>query len=60
MEKKIAFSRNGAGSIGGQHAEEFKLIHSYLHVLTSLQVDQGPPCKTRHTETNRKETGEDP
>ena len=22
-------------------------------------MDQGPPCKTRHTETNRKETGED-
>ena len=59
MEKKIAFSTNGAGSIGGRHAEECKLIHSYL-VLSSTKVDQGPPHKARHTETNRKETEEDP
>ena len=31
--KKIVFSTNGAGSIGGQHAEECKLIRSYLLVL---------------------------
>ena len=34
-EKKIAFSTNGADSTGGQHAGEFKLIHSYLLVLSS-------------------------
>ena len=28
-------SINGAGSIGGQHAEECELIHSYLLVLSS-------------------------
>ena len=33
--KKIVFSTNGAGSIGGQHAEKCKLIHSYLLVLSS-------------------------
>jgi hypothetical protein len=31
--KKIAFSTNGAGTTGGDHVEEFKLIHSYLLVL---------------------------
>ena len=33
--KKIDFSTNGAGSSGGQHAEEYKLIHSYPLVLSS-------------------------
>jgi hypothetical protein len=33
--KKTAFSTNGAGSIGGQHVEECKLIHSYLPVKSS-------------------------
>ena len=28
--KKIAFSTNGAGSTGGLHIEEWKLINSYL------------------------------
>ena len=28
--KKTAFSTNGAGSTGGQHVEECKLIHPYL------------------------------
>jgi len=28
--KKIAFSTNGAGSTGGQHVEECKLIHSFF------------------------------
>jgi hypothetical protein len=30
MKKKTAFSINGAGSTGGQHVEEHKLIHTYL------------------------------
>ena len=34
--KKIAFSANGAGSSGVQHAEECKSIHSYLHLLSSV------------------------
>jgi hypothetical protein len=35
VEKKKAFSINGAGLTGGQHAEECKLIHSYLLVQSS-------------------------
>ena len=35
MEKKTAFSINGAGSTGGYHVEECKLIHSYLLVQSS-------------------------
>ena len=59
MEKKIAFSSNGAGSTGGQHAEEWELTYPFLLVLSST-MDQGPPDKARHSEANRKETGEDP
>ena len=33
--KKIVFSTNGAGSIGGQHAEGCESINSYLLVLSS-------------------------
>jgi hypothetical protein len=33
--KKTAFSTSGAGSTGGQHVEECKLIHSYLLVQGS-------------------------
>ena len=33
--KKITFSTNGAGSSGGQHAEECKSIYSYPLVLSS-------------------------
>ena len=58
MGGKIASSTNGAGSTGGQRAKECELIHSYL--LAQRQVDQGPLHKTRHTEGNRKESGEDP
>ena len=32
-------------------------IHSYLLLESSNPVDEGPPNKTRHTETNRKESG---
>jgi hypothetical protein len=31
--KKTAFFTNGAGTTGGNHAEECKLFHSYLLVL---------------------------
>jgi hypothetical protein len=33
--KKTAFSTNGAGTTGGYHVEECKLIHFYLLVLRS-------------------------
>jgi hypothetical protein len=33
--EKTDFSTNGAGSTGGQHLEEFKVIHSYLLVKSS-------------------------
>ena len=33
--EKIAFSTNGAGSTGGQHAEECRLTQSYIVVLRS-------------------------
>ena len=34
-EKKTAFSTDGASSTGGQHVEEYILIHSYLLVQSS-------------------------
>jgi hypothetical protein len=52
--KKTAFSTNGAGSTGSKHVEECKLIHSYLSA--KVQADQGPPHKTRYTESNRRES----
>jgi hypothetical protein len=55
--KKRAFSTNGDGSTDGQHVEKCRLIHSYLLVQTQVQEDQGPPHKSRYTETNRKESG---
>jgi hypothetical protein len=33
--KKTAFSTNGAGTTGGYHVEEYKLIHSYVLVESS-------------------------
>jgi hypothetical protein len=35
QRKKTAFSSNGAGTTGGYHVEEYKLIPSYLLVLRS-------------------------
>jgi hypothetical protein len=35
VEKKTAFSTNGAGTTSGYHVEQFELIHSYLLVLRS-------------------------
>jgi hypothetical protein len=34
--KKIAFSTNGAGTTGGCHVEECKLIHFYLLVQAQI------------------------
>jgi hypothetical protein len=34
-KKALTISTNGAGSTGGQHVEECKLIHSYLLVQSS-------------------------
>jgi hypothetical protein len=59
-KKKAAFSTNGAGSNGGQHVEECELIHLISLYKAQVQVDQGPPHKIRYTETNRKESGEEP
>jgi len=58
--KKTAFSTNGPGSTGSEHVEECKSIHSYLLVKHQVQVDLGPPHKTRYSETNRRESGEKP
>ena len=57
MEKKMEFSTNGAGSTGSQHVEE--PTHSYLLVQAQFQIYQGPPHKTRYTETNRGESREE-
>lgn len=56
----VSFSTNGAGSPGGQHDEESKSIHSYLLVQSKVQVHQGPSHKTRDTETNRRQSREEP
>jgi hypothetical protein len=58
VEKKTAFSKNGAGTTGGYHVEELELIHSYLLVLRSNLSGQGTPHKTRDSKTYRGESGE--
>ena len=58
MEKKTAFSTNGTTS--GQHVEESNLTILISLYKAQVQVNQGPPHKTRCTETNRKESGEEP
>ena len=60
MEKKTAFSTISAGSTGSQHVEECKLIHSYLLVQRSSPRGSRNPHKTRNTEFNRRESGEEP
>jgi hypothetical protein len=57
--KKTAYSTNDAGSSSGWHVEECKLIHSYLLVQHSSTSGSGPPHKTRYTEPNRRENGEE-
>jgi hypothetical protein len=58
--KKSIFSTNGAGSTGNQHVEECKLIHSYFPVQNSSPSGSRTSHKTRYTENNRKESGEEP
>ena len=41
------FITNGAGSTGGQHVDEPMLTSLYK---VQVQVDQGPPHKTRYTD----------
>ena len=43
------------GSTEGQHVEECKILISLYKA--QVQLDQGPPCKIRYIETNRKESG---
>ena len=58
MEQKTAFSTNGPGSIGS-YLDECKFIHSYLLYKAQVQVNQGPPHKTRYADTKRKVSGEE-
>ena len=53
-----AFSIHGAGSSGGLHVEECKLIHFISLYIVQVQVDQGHPHKIRYTESGKK--GEEP
>ena len=46
--------------VGVQHVEECTLIHSYDLYEAQVQVEQISLHKTRHTETNRKQSGEEP
>jgi hypothetical protein len=52
--KKRAHSTNGAG-LGGDH--HVMLISMYK---AEVQVNQGPPHKTRYPESNRRESGDKP
>ena len=54
--KKTAFSTNGAGSTGSQVEKNANLSILISLYKAQIQVDQGPPHKTRYTETNRKES----
>jgi hypothetical protein len=59
--KTTAFSRNGAGSTGGQHVEECTSIHAYLLAgkLKSKWI-KDLHIKPDNTEYNRRESGEEP
>jgi hypothetical protein len=57
--KRTGFSTNGAGSTGGQHVEKCKSTYSHLY-KAQVHVDQGPPHKSRFTETSRRESGGKP
>ena len=58
--KKTAFLTNGAESTGGQHAENANLPILISLYKAHVQVDSGPPFKTRYTEAYRGERGEEP
>jgi hypothetical protein len=55
-KKKKASSINDAGLTSGLHVEECKSIHMYLLLQAQVHVDQGPPHKTRYTESNRRDS----
>jgi hypothetical protein len=57
--KKTAFSTNGAGTTGSQHVKNANQSILILLCKAEVQMYQGPPRKTRYTETNRKESGEE-
>jgi hypothetical protein len=57
---KTAFSTNGYGPTGGQQVGEYKLTILISLYKAQVQVDQGLPHKTRYTESNRGESGEEP
>ena len=57
--EKRAFSTYSAGSTGGQHIEECKLILSYALYKARVQLDQKPPHKIRYGKTNGKQSGEE-
>jgi hypothetical protein len=58
-EKSQHFLTNGVGSTSGQLKNANRPILIFLYIA-QVQVDQGPPYKTRYTETNRRESGEEP
>ena len=55
MENSQNFQQILTGSL---NVEKFKLIHIFSLYKAQVQVDKGPPHKTRYTETNRRESGE--
>ena len=58
--EKIAFSTNCTGlSVVSMQKNANRSILISLY-KAQVQVGQGPPYKTRNTETNRKESGEEP
>ena len=58
--KKTAFSTNGAGTTGSQHVKNANQSILILLCKAEVQMYQGPPRKTRYTETSRREIGEEP
>jgi hypothetical protein len=58
--KRTEFSTNGAGLTRCHQLEECKLFHFISVQKALVQVDPVSPHKTRYTETNRSESGEEP
>jgi hypothetical protein len=58
--KKTAFLTRVPGSTSGQHVEECKLTILIYMFKSQVKVDQGPPHKTRYSETYRGESGKEP
>jgi hypothetical protein len=56
--KKRAFSTNGAGTTGGYHVEECKLIHSYLLVqITTLSGSKNSTLNEKYRNLQRRKWG---